>query len=331
MIHALDYPELANLGLDAARRYARIAPGSPHALHMPSHIFVRLGLWPEAIASNLDSAVAARALFKDFPATAVHNELHALDYLEYAYLQSGQDDRARSVVEQVAALRTKEQPDFAAVYAIAAVPARYALERGDWRAAAALLESAGAVPWEKFPYAEAITVYARALGAAHLDDTAAAQAGIARLEVLQKQIAASPPAGPYDWAAHVEALRLTAAGVLARTTGRTDEALDLLARAADLEEKTGKHPVTPGTALPPRELYADLLLELGRAPEALRAYEASLLVAPNRLRSLYGAARAAELAGQTVRARTLFNLVAAIAAPNSARPEIVAARSRASR
>jgi tetratricopeptide (TPR) repeat protein len=293
---------------------------------MPSHIFVRLGLWSETIASNLDSAASAGALAPVFPETAAFDRLHALDYLEYAYLQTGRDAEAAKIVQEAARLVDLEHPSFAAVYALAAIPARYHLERGDWRAAAELAYAGGAAAAEPYPYAEAIPVYARAVGSARVGDLARAEASIARLGALQAKLVAAPPPGPYDWASHVESLRLAAAGMLARARGDNQEAVDLLGRAADLEERTGKNPVTPGTVLPPRELLGDLLLELGRAPEALAAYEATLLKAPNRLRSLFGAAHAAELAGHAERARTLYTLAASIAAPGSERPEVKSAR-----
>jgi tetratricopeptide (TPR) repeat protein len=328
LIHSLDYPELAHLGLDSARRYARIAPSSPHALHMPSHIFVRLGLWPEAMASNLDSANSALALRVRFPVASVFDELHALDYLVYGYLQSGRDDDALAIVRRAEAYGKVDKPSFAAAYALAAAPVRYHLERNDWQSAAALGVLDAAAPLSPYPYTDAIPVYGRALGAARTGKLERAEAELARLATIQKALAASPPPGVYDWPGHVEATRLAAAGLVERAREKNDEAVRLLTAAAELDTKVGKSPVTPGTVLPPRELLADVLLEIGRAPEALAAYEATLIEAPNRLRALTGAARAAELAKQTDRARTLWNLVAAVAAPASTRPEVLEARKR---
>lgn len=326
LIHSLDYPSLAHLALDAARRYARIAPASAHALHMPSHIFVRLGLWPEAIASNLDSSDAAHRSRGLYPESAAFDELHALDYLEYAYLQTGQDGEAKAIVDRVAALGGIEKPTFSAAYAVAAIPVRYLLERGDWKGAAALPDPPAAAGVSAFPYAEAIRVYGRAVGAARSGAFPQAESELTRLAALQAKLAAAPPPGPYDWAGHVEATRLGAAGVLAQARGDREEAIRLLTAAADLDAKVGKHPVTPGTVLPPRELLADLLLDAGRPAEALDAYEADLVEAPNRLRALAGAARAAERSGQTERARTLETLVASISVPTADRPEIQRAR-----
>ncbi len=328
LIHSLDYPELANLALDAARRYARIAPSSAHALHMPSHIFVRLGLWPESIASNLDSAGSAiknRALF---PVASSFDELHALDYLEYAYLQTGQDAMASEIAERAAKLAGVEQKNFAADYALGAIPTRYRLERGDWRGAAELVDPLAAGAAAAYPYAAAIPVYGRAIGAARSGDLPRAEQAIARLAEIQRALVASPPPGVYDWAGHVEATRLAAAGLLARAKNENDEAVRLLTEAAELDRKVGKNPVTPGTVLPPRELLAETLLDLGRADEALAAFEAVLVEAPNRLRALSGAARAAELARQPERARTLYTLVASVAAPDSQRPEVAKARAK---
>ena len=303
-IHAFDSPELAYLGLDAARRYARIAPAAAHALHMPSHIFIRLGLWPEAIASNLDAAASARA----------------------AAVRAGS---GRVAIEELQAARTTgiEEGAMQATYGLAAIPARFALERRQWAEAAALeLPANLGVDWTKLPQMAAINAYARAVGAAKGGDRAAAEAAVAELATFQQRLAQAPPPGPYDWAANVESLRLAAAGCLAQARGNTAEALTLLRAGADLADKVGKHPVTPGTVLPQRELLADLLLELGRPGEALKEFEASLAVAPNRLNALAGAARAADLAGEAARARTFANLVSALASPASTRPEVVAAR-----
>ena len=327
VIHSFDYPALAPDALPAARAYAKIAPASPHALHMPSHIFTRLGLWPESIASNLASAEAARRLAAaTHPGATAFDEMHALDYLEYAYLQRDDEAKAKAVLADVAKAKTFDEPNFAAAYALAAVPARWALERRDWKAAAALEPPALALPWEQYPYVAGITDYARAIGAARSGQAAVARAALARLEELEARLAKAPPAGPYDWAGHVKATRLAAAGLLARAEGRDVEALDLLRAAADLDEKTGKHPVTPGTILPPRELLAEVLLETNHPADALAAYEAALREAPDRLNSLAGASRAADGAGKAARAAELRARLVEITVPGAQRPEVVAAR-----
>jgi tetratricopeptide (TPR) repeat protein len=290
LIHSFDYPELAELALPAARSYSRIAESSPHALHMPSHIFVRLGLWDDAIRANEDSAAAARAhVEKTQPGSASFDEMHAVDYLTYAFLQEGRDAKALEMLERVRAVKRLDNPNFAAAYALAAVPARYALERGRWAEAAALEVAPAWFPWAQFPFAEAITHFARAVGAARSGDPAKARAAIERLDALHQ--AAVDAKTPY-WPGQIEIQRRAAAGWLARAEGRSDEAVRLLKEAAELEAATDKHPVTPGAVAPARELYADLLMELGRPAEALAEYEASLKVAPKRRYALAGASQA---------------------------------------
>ncbi len=328
LIHSLDYPSLAELALPAARAYAAIAPSSPHALHMPSHIFTRLGLWEESIASNLASQQAAdRIVASKHPGAASFDALHALDYLEYTYLQLGREEEATAVLDEAARATTFDDPNFAAGYALVAIPARYRLERQSWAEAAQLEPPRVGLPWERFSYAPAITHFARAVGAARSGDAAAARAALVELDVIRDGLRQAPPAGPYDWADQVESLRLAAAGWLAHVEGRTEEALDLLRRAADLQDRTGKHPVTPGEILPARELLADLLREMGRPAEALAEYEASLAAAPGRLYALRGAAQAARLGGDTERARELEERITAQCGPRCASPGAVATRS----
>ncbi|HEX2464535.1 MAG TPA: hypothetical protein VHR17_07905 [Thermoanaerobaculia bacterium] len=310
LIHSFDYPELADLALPAARVYAEIAPASPHAQHMPSHIFTRLGLWPESIRSNLDSEASANAIAakKKLNATPF-DALHALDYLEYAYLQTGQLDEAKKVMER--ALRNAAvDPTFAAGYAVAAIPARYALEQRAWKDAASLAEPKAVLPWDRFPYALASTHFARAIGAARLGDATAAKSAVEAIAGVRAQLEAKPIGGPYDWTQQVEAMRLAAAAWVAHAQRNDDEALDLARRAADLQDRVGKHPVTPGELLPARELLADLLAELGRDAEALVEYEATLRSNPGRLNALRGAARSAAKAGKASRARELEDAIA---------------------
>ena len=327
VIHSFDYPALANDALPAARAYAKIAPSAPHALHMPSHIFTRLGLWPESIASNIDSAEAARRLVaRTHPGATAFDTLHALDYLEYAYLQVDDQAKARAVLDEAARSKTFDEPNFAVAYALAAVPARWALERRDWKAAAALELPAVEMPWAQYAYVPAITYFARAVGAARSAQAERARDAVGKLQEVQAGLAKSPPPGPYDWAGQVEAMRLAAAGIVARAEGRDDEALRLLRSAAELDEKTGKHPVTPGAVLPPRELLADVLLEVGRAAEALAEYETSLREAPGRFNSLAGAARAAERASKPSRAAELYGRLIAMTVKEAQRPELKDAR-----
>jgi hypothetical protein len=325
LIHSFDYPQLAELALPAARSYSKIAESSPHALHMPSHIFVRLGLWDESVRANEDSAAAARAhVQKALPGGHSFDELHAVDYLTYAFLQQGRDAEAREMLERLRTVERLDNPNFAAAYALAAVPARYALERGQWAEAAALEVGPAWFPWAKFPYAEAITHFARAVGASRSGDPARARQAIARLEVLHK---AAIDAKIAYWPAQIEIQSRAAAGWLARAEGRGEDALRLMKEAVELEAATDKHPVTPGPVVPARELHADLLMELDRPSDALAEYEASLAVAPNRLYPLSGAVRAADAAGQRDKARALYATIEKVTAKgDGSRPELMKLR-----
>jgi tetratricopeptide (TPR) repeat protein len=297
MIHAFDYPELAQLALPAARAYSTIAPSAPHALHMPSHIFTRLGLWRESITSNLASARVAREwAARSHPGTIPFDGLHAMDYLEYAYLQVGQDAEARGLVDSVTRAIRLDAPVFQAAYALAAIPARYALERRDWKRASAIEVGPANFPWSQYPYAEAILHFGRAVGAARTGDTTAARLDIARLEAIRDGLKGQKG---FDWATQVEIQRLAAAAWLARAEKQNDSAVALMRSAADLEDSTDKHPVTPGSVLPAREQLADLLLELGKPDAALVEYKVSLRSAPARYNSLAGAALAAKRSGDS--------------------------------
>jgi tetratricopeptide (TPR) repeat protein len=310
LIHSFDYPALAELALPAARVYAEIAPASPHAQHMPSHIFTRLGLWQESIRSNLDSEASANAIAaKRHPGSLSQDALHALDYLEYAYLQTGQVAEAKQAMDRALRNVSPDSP-FQAGYALAAIPARYALEQRGWKEAAALQLPQAKLGWERFPYALASTHFARAIGAARLGDAGAASTAVDAIASIHEQLAAKPIPGPYDWTQQVEAMRLTAAAWLAHAQHRDDEAVDLARRAADLQDRVGKHPVTPGELLPARELLADLLAELGRPAEALAEYEATLVSNPGRLNALRGAAKVAAKVGEAEKARELEATIA---------------------
>ena len=292
LIHAYDAPALADRAVRAADRYASIAPSVPHARHMPSHIYTRLGMWDASIAANASAARAARQYEIAHHLDAVWDQrLHAMDYMAYAYLQRGRTASARRLVAEAAAVRRVTPAHAgAAEYALTAIPARYALERGRWREAAALPLRADLAE----PGAIAVTYFARALGAARGGDTAGARAALAALAAVDDTLAAH--AVPI-WAGTVHAQRLAASAWLALATRDTAAALRLASDAADLEETTPKHPVTPGAILPARELQGDLLLAVGRPADALAAYQASLARAPRRARGLLGAAAAAERAG----------------------------------
>ena len=325
IIHSYDFPTLAERGLPAARRYARIAQDSPHALHMPSHIFTRLGLWDDSIRSNIDSAAAARKdVERTLPGARSFDELHAMDYLAYAYLQSGRDTEARQVLEDAARAEKFDRENFVAAYALTAIPARLALERRDWKAATAVALRPQGFPWDRFPYTEATVVFARAVGFARTGDTAAARREIDRLEKLRDSLKG---AGNAFWADTVEIVRLESAAWLARAEKKDAEAVELMRSAAALEDSIDKHPVTPGPILPAREQLGDLLLELGRPAEALAEYRADLTASPGRLNGLYGAARAARLSGDAPAARGYYEkVVALLAKADGAREQLAEAR-----
>lgn len=289
LIHAFDSPALAPLAREAADQYASIAPDVPHALHMPSHIYVRLGLWPEALASNLKSADAGKRLEESEHWSGVWAQrLHAWDYLVYASLQMGQDSLPRALSQQVGEITSVLPPnDLVGDYALAAIPARYALERGDWAAAARLLLR----PAPAWPAAEALTHFARAIGASRSGDAALAQHEIDTLGIIEASLRKAGGPGIY-WSGQVSIQRSAAIGWLAALQGDTATALRSSREAADLEDRTEKHPVTPGPLLPARELYADLLLSLHRPAEALANYRMSEARQPNRARTRAGIERA---------------------------------------
>jgi len=313
IIHSYDNPVLAPQGLTAARRYAEIAPSVPHALHMPSHIFVRLGLWQEAITSNLASAAAARDYeVKVHMNGAWQERLHALDYLAYSYLQTGQESEARRVVEEAGSATTANPTSFVSEYALAAIPARFAIERQDWAAAAALK------PRSASAAAEAITWWARALGAARTRNVEAAKEDLAQIQVMKDKLDASAVPTAKYWAGQVEIQRRAAAAWLAHARQQDDEAAQLMRSAADMEESIEKSPVTPGPVVPARELLADLLMEMKQPALALAEFEASLKSSPNRLHAVYGAAQAAEAAKQADVAKRYYAKVVEICSGCSA-------------
>lgn len=325
IIHSFDYPPLASLALNAARSYSKIAPSAPHALHMPSHIFIRLGHWEESIESNLASARAARNhVAKSNPGVASFDELHAMDYLAYAYLQTAQDAKAGEIFDAMARVKKVDTSNFAAAYALAAIPARYNLERRQWSQAAALKVHPTDFPWAKFTFAEALTHFARAIGAARSGDAASASKDVERLTAIQKALAQG---NEKYWATQVEIQRGAAAAWLAYAQGKHDEALTLMKAAAELEDTTDKHPVTPGPVVPARELLAELLLEMKRPADALKEFEADLVVSPNRFNALYGAAKAAELSGDRAKAATFYAKLTALGEKSDGkRPELQAAK-----
>jgi len=330
LIHGFDYPPLAEMALPAARRYASIAPASAHAQHMPSHIFTRLGLWDEAIKSNLASQAAARGMMKAKGlAGASREQLHAMDYLAYAYLQTGRNRDAQQVLSELNAIERVDEPVFSVAYAATAIPARLVLERRNWKAAASLELPANVrtlAPLEKFRWGEAHVHFARAIGAARSGNQAMARKELALLAAVEQSLVIPP--GTYDWRKPVAVERQIAEAWAARAEGKSEDAVRIMRAAANLDDATEKHPVTPGSVLPAREQLGELLLELGRPGEAFAEYEASLKRAPRRLAGLYGAARSAELAGKKSMATRYFAELANVTkASDGTLPEVKEARS----
>jgi tetratricopeptide (TPR) repeat protein len=326
LIHSDDSPQFAAAGLDAAICYAKVAPDVPHALHMPSHIFTRLGMWQQSIDSNRAAHTAALDYVHKSggPGSYDQETLHTMDYLEYAYLQIAQDGPAKEVVDELIGFRQSEGASLAAAYAVAAIPVRYAIERRDWLAAATLTQPAIGFPLERFPWAEAMVAYARALGNAQTGNIAAAAAEIGHLQSLEDKLKGKDT----YWTNQVEVQRLAAAGILAHVRGDDKTAVASLRAAADLDATMDKHPATPSSVLPARELLADLLLELNQPAAALIEYQAMLSTDPNRFRSLLGEARAAKQTGDSVTAHDAYRKLVALSKPvGPARPELAEASS----
>jgi tetratricopeptide (TPR) repeat protein len=315
LIHTYDFPSLAARALPAAKRYAQVAPSAPHALHMPSHVFSMLGMWPESIRSNQALLGAAKTY------------VHAMDFMVYAYLQGAQDREAKRLVDESAALLASQAPPAAhsptggvlAVHtAFAAIPARYALERGQWAEARALSLRAS------YPAADAITYLARAIGAARTGDGAG---GRKEIEHLRSAHTALTQSRDVYWAEQVAIHRLAAEAWVSYATGKKSEALKQMQAAADREDASEKHVAMENRLWPMRELLGELLLALNRPAEALRAFELSLKAAPNRFRGVYGAARAAERLGNRAQARRYYEKLDALSSrADTDRPEVAKAR-----
>ena len=311
LLHSYDAPPLAAQGVPAARRYAEIAPDAPHALHMPSHIFTRVGAWTDSAATNRRAATVAQKSKEPDQA------LHAMDYMTYAYLQLARDGEARKVFEEGRSIDAN-LPAATGPYALAAMPARYAVERGAWGEAAQLKP----VP-SKYPYTEAMTHFARALGAARSGDPAAAQKDVERIAALRDELKTAK--NDY-WANEVEVMRLASLAWVSLAQKESGEALALMRQAADMEDKSEKNIVTPGRLLPARELLGDMLMDLKHPAEALREYEASQQREPNRYRGLYGAGQAAAQSGNSEKARQYFSKLIELAGSGDPRPEMEKAR-----
>lgn len=316
LIHAYDSPPLAQRALAAARNYGTIAPDIPHPLHMPTHIFTRLGLWQESIDWNRRAAVAGRNVAD--PHVGAMHQLHALDYLVYAYLQRGEDEEAKAVVDDVLGFKGPVHYDPATAYTFAAAPVRYALERRDWQEAALLNPRRPTFfPWDDFPQFEALTWFGKALGAARSGDAEAAAAAIETLADLRGRLPTTTT-GRY-WRQQVDIQRKAATAWLLLAQKKRDAALAAARQAAAVEATTEKHPVTPGEVVPAAELLGDMLLELGQAGAARKAYEQALERSPNRFNALYGAGRAAELAGDREAAGRFYRQLTQVAVTGAKR------------
>jgi len=323
IIHTYDVPALAGRALVAARRYSDIAPDAPHALHMPSHTFTRTGYWQESIESNIAAAAASRREGQ----TA--EELHASDYETYAYLQTGQDEAARRVLDSLPEIASRFDPKMvisgagppaAGYFALAAIPARYALERRDWKQASQL-----AVRETPFPYTDAMTWFARGFGAARLGQAPVANESAAALQQIRERLL---KAGENYWALQVEIQEREVQAWAALAEGKKEEALRQMKAAAELEDGTEKSAVTPGPLAPARELLGEMLLEMNEPSQALEQFEATLKKEPGRFHALYGAAHAAELSGSRDTSQKYFRelLKVCVHADMPGRPEVVEAK-----
>ncbi len=319
IIHAYDYPPVARQGLAAASRYAQFAPSVPHALHMPSHTYVLLGMWTETIQSN----VAAAAAEKD--RGNPDDRMHALDYLVYGYLQQAQDGEAKKIVDEARgimtdlAARNYNSGRATAAFAMAAIETRWTMERGRWAEAAAIEPRP-----TRFPQTDAMIHFARAIGAARTGNAAQARAETEKLGNLRETLQQNKDA---YWAEQVEIQRRAAAAWTARAEGKTDDALALMRSAAELEATTEKHNISPGPIVLARELLGDMLLEMQQPAKAIAEYEAALTMAPNRFKALYALGRAAELSGDREKARVVYGkLLVVAAASDGARPELAQAK-----
>lgn len=317
IIHCDDYPSLAPLALDAARRYAKIAPDAPHALHMPSHIFTRLGLWQESIDSNLASAAAARKN------GLAGDELHAADYLVYAHLQMGQDRDARRILDSLPHVQPGDAAFFAGLYATASIPARFAIERHNWKEAAALTLPPNTFPGGRYLWTEADLYFARALGAARLGDAPAATTALQQLTTLRDNLLHEQ--NQYS-AEQVDIQREIVTAWITLAQGQSEAALQQMRAAADHEDTTEKLPVTPGPIVPARELLGEMLFQSNQPALALEAFESALQASPNRLNALYGAAQSAKFAGNPQKAKLYYSQLLANC-PDPDRPELRDAKS----
>ncbi|MCK5467927.1 MAG: hypothetical protein KAI99_05455 [Cyclobacteriaceae bacterium] len=326
IIHNYDYPELAHLALPTARRYADIAPASSHAQHMPSHIFTRLGLWDESIESNVNSASSALC-YAETTAMDGHwaNELHAMGYLVYAYLQKGDNEKANEQNQYMNTMFNVYPSNiFAIAYPFAAIPARIALENKQWETAATLELHDSEIKWEDFPWQKSLLHFTRAIGSAQIRDFNSALKEMEILKALRQDIidGDNPSNGK-----HVSIQIKITQGLISFLSGKQNEGVLLLQEAVEMEDEFGKHGITPGKLIPAREFLADALLAMNDSNAALEVYEKNLKVNPNRFNGIYGAAIAAKTSGDVQKARMYFeHLLKLTENSNSDRPEIEEAR-----
>jgi tetratricopeptide (TPR) repeat protein len=327
IIHNCDFPEIAELPLPAAKKYASIAPASAHAQHMPSHIFTRLGLWDECIQSNLGAASSAKCYAEQAKIKGHWDEeLHAIDYLVYAYLQKGKDDLAKGQRDYLQTITEVSPVNFKVAYAFAAIPARYALERKKWKEAADLQMHPANFPWEKFPWQEAITHFTRLLGSVHTGNLEKAKTELEVLKLLHGKLANAKDKVPE--AAQVAIQIKASEAWIEFKQGNNNKALELMKAAAGMEDGMEKHPVTPGEVIPARELLAEMLLEMDKPALALEAFELVLKTHANRFNGLYGAAIVAQKLENKEKATGYFKKLSEISDPkNSKRIELKKARS----
>jgi tetratricopeptide (TPR) repeat protein len=317
LIHAYDSTPLAARGLAAARRYATIAPSAPHALQIPSHIFARLGLWQESIDANR-AASKVDDLFWKFL---------AMRFLHYSYLQTGQDQAAKKVLREITAIESVDVHHVNIAYVLADMPARYAVERRRWDEAAAITLPRSDYPWARFPQAEAVLVFVHALGAARTGDATTAGRDLDRLQELRANLVKAPGDAFKDyWLTQIDVHRQMVIAWIAHAQGKREAALQMLQTAADREEAIERDPVVPGPIISARELLGEMLLESNQPQQALSAFAASLQEEPGRFWRLYGAAQAAERAGDRDAAKSFYAQLVAQATPDGDRPELKAAK-----
>jgi tetratricopeptide (TPR) repeat protein len=321
IIHSYDYPELASLALPAARKYASVAPSSAHALHMPSHIFTRLGLWDECIQSNLQSVSSAKC-YAEQAGIKGHwdEELHGLDYLAYAYLQKGENRLAREQWDYLKTMSVVVPANFKVAYAFAAIPSRYLLENKDWAEAARLEVRPAGFAWNNYPWQNAIIHFTRCMGMVHIGHIDSAKTELALLNHMHDELLEIKD----GYKANQVLIQIKASeGWIALAERKREEALTSMKLAADMEDKTEKHPVTPCEVIPARELLGDMLSQMNKPAAALEAYEADLQRHPNRLNGLYGAGMAAQQSGMKDKAIGYFRQLLQVAdSVNCSRPEI---------